>query len=103
MHKEIEIRRIAPGSLFQILIIGFSLTIIPISLAFGILSAFGFGTVIVNRAHSSGIAGLFASLFFGPLLTLICSFGCWLMVSIGLWIHSRFRVLVIHYVPKEED
>jgi len=86
----------------KLLLVGFSLTIIPFSLFCGILAAFGARTVHINREPLTGAGGFFASLVLGPLVTLAFSLFCWLLVIIGLWIYSFFRPLVIRYTSEEE-
>jgi hypothetical protein len=83
--------------------VGFSLTLIPFSIVCGILAVFGARTVRVNGAPVTGVGGLFASMFLGPILALAFSIVCWLLLLIGLWIYSQFRTFVIRYTPKGEN
>ena len=102
MIEKIEIKRLATGTIFKILIFGSLFSIVPFSLLMGILSLFGASTVSWNGQPLTGITGLIASPFIGVFIALLFSGIFGLFLSAGLWVYSRFKPTVLHYWKSEE-
>ena len=102
MIEKIEIKRLAMGTIFKILILGSLFSIVPFSLLMGILSSFGASTVSWNGQPLTGITGLIASPFIGVFIALLFSGIFGLFLSAGLWVYSRFKPMVLHYWKSEK-
>ena len=102
MIEKIEIKRLAMGTIFKVLILGSLFSLVPFSLLMGILSLFGASTVSWNGQPLTGITGLIASPFIGAFIALLFSGIFGLFLSAGLWIYSRFKPMVLHYWKNEE-
>lgn len=93
MFTRLTMTRFEAYSIYKILFIGFSCSMIPVGVVFGVLAAFGADTVIWNGRQLYGIQGLIASplicvgaaIFFAGIAGTACAF--------GLWLYSKFRPL----------
>lgn len=97
MIEKIEIKRLATGTIFKILIFGSLFSIVPFSMLMGVLSLFGATTVSWNGQPLTGVTGLIASPFIGVFIALLFSGIFGLFISAGLWVYSRFKPMVLHY------
>lgn len=97
----IRARKLRRGSLFKLIFIGTSASLIPFTLLCGIASVFGAHTVTVNDRPVTGIMGLMASLILGPVLCIMFSAVMWVGFVFGLWIYSMFREIELEFVDGE--
>ena len=98
--EKLEIKRLSFGSLFKILFIGMLLPIFLFGLACGIAALFGANTVTINNVNVYGIQGLLAGMVIGLILPAIFALLFSLILSIGLWVYSLFKPIVISYKEK---
>jgi hypothetical protein len=94
----IRARRLSNGSLFKLIFVGASISLLPFFILCGIASIFGANTVRVNDSPVTGPAGLVAALIMYPLFALGFTCLAWLIGAFGLWIYSKFRWLEIELV-----
>jgi hypothetical protein len=97
----IRARRLANGSLFKLIFVGASISLLPFFIFCGIASIFGANTVRLNDAPITGPVGLVAALIMYPVFALLFSCAAWLIGAFGLWIYSKFRWLEIELVDGE--
>jgi hypothetical protein len=95
MFKEIKVQRVAMGTLFKLVGLGFVCTLVPFALLMGCFALFGASTVSWNQQPVTGVAGLIASPFIGLMLTAILTALSGSCMSLGLWLYSRFRPLTL--------
>jgi uncharacterized membrane protein YdbT with pleckstrin-like domain len=97
----IRARRLSNGSLFKLIFVGASISLLPFFTLCGIASIFGANTVRVNDSPVTGPVGLVAALILYPVFALGFSCVAWLIGAFGLWIYSKFRRLEIELVDGE--
>jgi hypothetical protein len=97
----IRARRLANGSLFKLIFVGASISLLPFFILCGIASIFGANTVRLNDAPVTGPVGLMAALVMYPVFALGFSCVAWLIGAFGLWIYSKFRFLELELIDAE--
>lgn len=95
MFKEIEVQRVAMGTLFKLAGLGLLLTLVPFGLLMGCFALFGASTVHWNQQSVTGVSGLLLSPLIGLLLAALFTMFLGSCMSLGLWIYSRFRPLTL--------
>lgn len=95
MVREIRIRRLLAGSVFKLVAVGLTCTILPFMLLMGILAMFGASTITWNHQTATGVYGLLAASFFGVVLVLFLTMLLGSCIAFGLWLYSRFRPMVL--------
>ncbi len=98
---KIRAKKLSKGSLFKLIFIGFSLSLLPFILLCGIASIFGAHTIRVNNKAITGIMGLAASLILYPISCIIFSSITWVGCALGLWIYSKFRKIELEFSDAE--
>jgi hypothetical protein len=91
----ITIRRIRTGSIFRIVAAGTFLSITPFFILMGVLAAFGMDTLKWNDQPVLGLRALIAGPFMGLFAAAVFTAMMGLMLSLGLWLYSKFRPLSI--------
>jgi uncharacterized membrane protein YdbT with pleckstrin-like domain len=97
----IRARRLSNSSLFKLILVGASISLLPFFILCGIASIFGANTVRVNDSPVTGPAGLVAVVILYPAFALGFSCVAWLIGAFGLWVYSKFRWLEIELVDGE--
>ncbi len=97
----IRARRLSNGSLFKLILVGASISLLPLFVLCGIASIFGANTVQVNDRPVTGPMGLTAALIMYPIFALGFSCLAWLIGAFGLWIYSKFQWLEIELIDGE--
>ncbi|EPX98852.1 MULTISPECIES: hypothetical protein [Ralstonia] len=95
MFREIRVRRVSSGSLLKLIAIGLYLSLVPFSLACGVLSLFGIGGVMWNGKPLYGVSALVASPFVGVFAATMLTVVVWAGCSFGLWVFSKYRPIVL--------
>ncbi len=101
MAQVVCVRRLAAGSVFKLLAIGLTFSLVPFSVLAGIMAQFGVGIVIWNGQPLSGFAALIASPFIGLFLALLFSIPLGIACVFGLWLFSRFLPLRLTMIRAE--
>lgn len=91
--QTIKSRGLSAGSLFKLLFFGLLIPLFLFCTACGIASYFGYSTITLNNQFVYGGEGLLAGIIMGLVFPLIMSFILWILISIGLWIWTRFRTI----------
>ena len=97
----VRMRKMAKGSLFKILLIGFMLGLLPPILIFGFAAGFGEHTVRVNGEYLTGIGGFVAAMVMYPIFAVFATIFSWLVLAFGLWAYSLAGRLELELVDGE--
>jgi flagellin-like protein len=95
MFTSVTVERLYAGSVYKLIGIGLTCSVIPLSLLVGVLALFGAGSLTWNDKPIVGLWGLALSPVFGLLLTLVLTFVLGTACVLGLWLYSKFRPLVL--------
>jgi len=91
----ITVRRIRTGSIFRIVAAGTFFSITPFFVLMGVLAAFGMDSLKWNNEPVVGLRALVAGPFMGLFAAALFTAFMGLMLSLGLWLYSKFRPLSI--------
>jgi hypothetical protein len=95
MFTSVTVERLYSGSVYKLIGIGLTCSVVPLSLLMGVLALFGASTVTWNDRPIMGMWGLAFSPLIGILVTLLLTFIVGTACVAGLWIYSKFRPLVL--------
>ena len=90
-NQSLLICRLRTGTVFRLLATGFFGSLVPFSVAMGVLAAFGLHTITWNKAPVTGLSGLMLSPVIGILGALLFTAFFGTAVAFGLWIMSKLR------------
>lgn len=106
MSAEIEqvfvVRKVRAASIYKLLLYGLLTAFIPLGLLFGVLSFFGADTVKWNNQPIHGVAALFAGPALSVFIALLFTGFLGTLMSLGLWLLSRFRNISIRVVMAQQ-
>ena len=94
---EITFKKIAKGSLFRLLAIGFFTGFFVVFTLFGVGALFGFDTVNWNDSQVYGVSGLFVSWAIWFVFSLFFTVYNWLICLLGLWLYSLQKTLTLTF------
>lgn len=97
----IRAKKICKGSLFKVIFIGFSVSLLPFILICGVASVFGAETVTVGSKQVTGIMGLVAAMLMYPVFCFVFSAMIWICFAFGLWVYSLFRKVELEFADCE--
>ena len=97
MFETTTITRFSFGTVYKILAIASSFSLVPLSVLMGLFAFFGAETIVWNGQHLTGLMGLIASPFVGLILSLIFTGFLGTLFACGLWLHSKLRPLHITF------
>jgi hypothetical protein len=100
-ERTILVRRISTGSVFRIVAAGSFLSLVPLTVFFGILSIFGLDTIKWNNHPVHGIAGLLVSPFLGMMMAAFFTAFGGISLTAGLWLYSKFRTLKLRVMAED--
>jgi len=92
---KISTSRISTGSIFKLMLIGLTMSLVPIGLVFGVLGALDAGAVNWNGKNLHGVSALLASPLIGLLASLLDTVITGSLVAFGLWLYSKFKPIAI--------
>jgi hypothetical protein len=95
MFTSITVGRLYIGSVYKLIGIGLTCSIVPLTLLAGIVALFGVSTVTWNAKPISGAWGLALYPVFAVLLVIGMTFVTGTACIAGLWLYSKFRPLVL--------
>lgn len=95
MYIKISTPGISTRSIFKLILIGMTVSLVLAGTVLGVLGAWGFGTVNWNGSPLHGVQALWASPLMGLLAALISTVVTGSMVAIGLWLFSKFKPIAI--------
>jgi len=90
MKRKITSRGITAGSLFKILFIGHAFSFGMLVFLMGVLSFFGYETVLLQGNPVFGVTGLMSGVFTAAIFALLFSFINWVFILFGNWLYTRF-------------
>ena len=88
--EKINCKRVSFKTLFKLLIIGFSFTIVPLGVIFAILGFFGAADVTFNGQQIQTFTDVVYFILSGVAVALILSVLIWILLVIGLGVYSMF-------------
>lgn len=95
MFTPVTIERLYAGSVFKLIGIGLTFSIIPLSVVVGVLALFGGLPLAWNAKQIVGVWGLALVPVFGIVLTLAGTLVIGLPCVIGLWLYAQIRPIVL--------
>jgi hypothetical protein len=95
MFTSVTVDRLYAGSVFKLIGIGLTCSIIPLSFVAGVLALFGGVALTWNAKQIVGVWGLALCPLLGVLLTLALTFAVGIPCVAGLWLYSKFRPIVL--------
>jgi hypothetical protein len=101
MQKSITIKRFTALTLFKIVGIGCSISLIGFAVLMGLFAFFGAHTVNWNRQSITGISGLVASPFIGFFLATLLTIVAWIGFGLSFWLFSLFGSLRVDYISDD--
>jgi hypothetical protein len=102
MYNYVIIKRLSFGSLFKVIVVGWSISLISFATLMGAFAFFGGNTIRWNDKNITGFTGLIVSPFIGLFLTAIFTILCWFSFAFSFWVFSQFGHLRIKYVAVEK-
>jgi len=109
--KSIQVRRLSTGTVFKVRHRGISAPLAAIGmigcLASGFASLAGYDSVVVNGRSVTGATGFMYAVFAAALIPLIVPLLLipilllpTIVVSLGIWMASKYRPMTLEYVPE---
>lgn len=95
MFTPVTVERLYAGSVFKLIGIGLTCSLVPLSVVGGLLALVGAWTVTWNARPIGGMWGFALAPVCGVLLTLVLTLVIGTACAAGLWIYSRFRPVVL--------
>lgn len=98
MYIKISTPRVSTGSIFKLVLIGTTVSLVLFGFVLGVLGALGVwgpGTVQWNGKTLYGMQAFVASPFIGLVASLISTLMSGSLVAFGLWLYSKFKPVVI--------
>jgi len=99
MFESIKIQRLSITSVYKLVAIGATFSLVPFSVLMGVLSLFGAQTITWDGKHLIGHDGLIASPFIGLFLSGFITLFFGTLCAIGLWLYSLWRPLSLRVEP----
>ncbi|KAF1045220.1 MAG: hypothetical protein GAK35_01439 [Herbaspirillum frisingense] len=99
MFEQIKIQRMSMTTIYKLLAIGTTFSLVPFSVLMGVLSLFGAQTITWDGKHLIGYDGLIASPFIGLFLSAFITLFLGTLCTIGLWLYSLWRPLSLRVEP----
>ena len=93
MFSTFSVKRLSVGSIYKLMFIGLTSSLIPLGLVFGVLALLGANTVRWNNEPLHGFSGLFAGPLLGVAIAFFLSAFLGTASALGLWLYSKFRPL----------
>lgn len=95
--KTMVISRLSAGSLFKILFIGMTVTLVLFGTVVGILEVTGIsvGNITLNNEEITGLKALALAPISGFFIALVYTISTWLSTMVGILIYSRFKKMEI--------
>jgi hypothetical protein len=97
-ERNISIRRLSTGSVFRIVAAGSFLSLIPLTIFFGVLALFGLDTIRWNNSPVHGVSGFLLSPLIGIFMAAFFTAFGGVALAFGLWIYSKVRPLRLRIV-----
>ena len=95
MFRKITVQRLSAGTVFKLAAIGMFGFFIPLTTVMGVLALCGVSTLTLNGQNLTGVSGLMVSPFLGAGIALFFTAFLGSILTIELWIFSRFRPLTL--------
>ena len=95
MFTTISTSRISTGTIYKLWFIGLFASMLPLSTLLGVLSAFGFNTVIWNGQPLHGVSGLFGGPLIGIFISVLFTAVFGSAAAFGLWLFSKFKPITV--------
>lgn len=95
MFTSVTVERLYAGTVFKLIGIGLTCSIVPLSVLAGLFALVGGGAVTLNARPIGGMWGFALAPLCGVVVTLLLTFFVGMACVAGLWIYSRFRPVVL--------
>lgn len=95
MFTPVTFERLYAGSVFKLIGIGLTFSIVPLSVVVGVLALFGGLPLAWNAKQIVGVWGLALVPVCGIVLTLAATLVIGIPCVIGLWLYSQIRPIVL--------
>ena len=95
MLTPLTIGRLYAGTVYKLVGIGLTCSLVPLSVLLGILAFFGVGPVSWSAKPLQGALGLALYPVLGVILAVVLTFTVGSACVVGLWLYSKFRPLVL--------
>ena len=93
MFTQVSLERLSVGSIYKLVFIGSTCSLMPLTLVLGVLALFGFSTVSWNGHPVYGLNGMLFSPLIGAALTVFITAFLGTAFIFGLWLFSKVRPL----------
>lgn len=99
MLQTIPTKGLSFGTVFKILFLGTLFSVGPLLMIAGICSYFGAQVLTLNGIYVTGLKGLIVGIVMAPIFSLITAILLGILITLGLWIFTRFKNLMINIKP----
>ena len=97
MFQEITIERLSVKSIFKLVALGLFASFLPLSILMGVFASLGANTVTLNKEPIHGVAAFVVAPLIGVFVSLVFTLFVGSLMSIGLWIFSKYKPLTITF------
>ena len=100
----ISLKKMSAGSIYKILLLGLTYSLVPLGILNGILAAVGVNLLTVrwNGEVIHGFSAIIISPIFFLILALVLTGIVGSLAWLGLWIYSQFRLLNLRISPNDQ-
>ncbi|SMB88398.1 hypothetical protein SAMN05660772_01197 [Pasteurella testudinis DSM 23072] len=97
----ISVKKLTTGTIYKLVFIGLLVAFLPLSLVLGFLGYFDLLYVTWNQQPVNGIAAFYLAPVILLFVALIWGLFVGSVISLGLWIYSKFRPITISFYEKK--
>jgi hypothetical protein len=101
-ERVLTVRRVAAGSVFRLIAIGFLFSVGPFFVLMGILAGFGQSTLRWNGAPVYGLKAVLLSPLMGAMATGVFTVVAGIGIVLGLWIYSKWKPVRLTVVLEDD-
>ena len=101
MIREVEIVRLSFGTVYKLIALGLTMTVVPFGALMGVFALLGATTVTMNDRALTGLSGLVAGPLLGILMVVVFTVIFGTAIALGLWVYSLFRRCTIRFEVSE--
>lgn len=98
VEQVLVVRKVRASTIFKLLLLGLTASMLPLGLLVGVAGLFGADTVQWNRQPVHGVMALLAGTALSLLVALLFTAFLGTLACLGLWLVSRFRSIRIRVV-----
>ncbi|MBY6191993.1 hypothetical protein KUV22_16315 [Microbulbifer agarilyticus] len=102
MH-EYEVKRLRTRSIFKIIFVGMTLSIVPLFAISGVLASIGLVKLYWGSEPLTGGSAIIGGPLVGIFIAVTFSFFASILTSLGLILYGKKRTLTMYYYPIEKN